>query len=110
MCEWAEHQFKLNKPDKDGITEREHLEQVERQIGRRLEALEPPTQFPLLLRHVWSAFCCLSAKRTAGFSGPNPITYEQIKAWKELTETPIEAWEVEAIMQLDQVYMRVANG
>jgi hypothetical protein len=110
LCEWAEHQFKLNKPDKDGITEREHLEQVERQIGRRLEALEPPTQFPLLLRHVWSAFCSLSAKRTAGFSGPNPITYEQIKAWKELTETPIEAWEVEAIMQLDQVYMRVANG
>ena len=110
MCEWAEHQFKLNKPDKDGITEREHLEQVERQIGRRLEALEPPTEFPMLLGHVWSAFCDLSGRRSVGFSGPNPISYEQIKAWKELTDTPIDAWEVAAIMRLDQNYMRVYNG
>ncbi len=110
MCEWAEHQFKLNKPDKDGITEREHLEQVERQIGRRPEALEPPTVFPQLMSHVWSAFIALSNSRTQGFSGPNPITYEQIKAWKELTETPVEPREVEAIKSVDTVYMRVANG
>jgi hypothetical protein len=110
LCEWAEHQFKLNKPDKDGITEREHLEQVERQIGRRPEALEPPTVFPQLMSHVWSAFIALSNSRTQGFSGPNPITYEQIKAWKELTETPVEPREVEAIKRVDTVYMRVANG
>ena len=109
MCEWSEHQFNLNKPDKDGITERQHLEQVERQIGRRPEALEPPTVFPQSLAHVWSAFITLSNSRTAGFSGPNPITYEQIKAWKELTETPIAPREVEAIKRLDAVYMGVAN-
>ena len=86
------------------------MEQVERQIGRRLEALEPPVDFPVLLGHVWSAFCTLSARRTAGFSGPNPITYEQIKAWKELTDNPVNAWEIDAILRLDQVYMRVANG
>ena len=110
MCDWAEHQFKLNRPDKDGTTEREHLEQVERQIGRRPEALEPPTEFPQLLSHVWSAFITLSNSRTQGFSGPNPITYEQIKAWKELTETPIEPRDVVAIKEVDAVYMRVANG
>ena len=110
MCDWAEHQFKLNRPDKDGTTEREHLEQVERQIGRRPEALEPPTEFPMPLSHVWSAFITLSNSRTQGFSGPNPITYEQIKAWKELTETPIAPWEIEAIKRLDTVYMGVANG
>ena len=92
------------------MTEREHLEQVERQTGRKLEALEPPTHFPPLLEHVWSAFCRLNANRTAGFSGPNPITYEQIKAFKELTETPLAAWEVDAVMRLDTIYMGVANG
>ena len=110
MCDWAEHQFKLNKPDKDGVTEREHLEQVERQIGRRPEALEPPVAFPLALEHVWSAFISLSNRRTAGFSGPNPISFEQIKAWKELTNTPTKPWEIEAILKLDTIYMRVANG
>lgn len=110
MCKWAEHQFKLNKPTESGATEREHLEQVERQTGRKIEALEPPTEFPVLISHVWSAFCILSNSRSAGFSGPNPITYEQIKAWKELTETPLASWEVEAIKRLDVVYLGVANG
>ncbi len=64
----------------------------------------------MLLGHVWSAFLALSNRRSMGFSGPNPITFEQIKAWKELTETPIDAWEIEAIIRLDEVYMGVANG
>ena len=62
------------------------------------------------MAHVWSAFITLSNTRSAGFSGPNPITYEQIKAWKELTETPISPWEVIAIKRVDTVYMGIANG
>jgi hypothetical protein len=62
------------------------------------------------MSHVWSAFITLSNSRTSGFSGPNPITYEQIKAWKELTETPVSPWEVAAIKRLDTVYMGIANG
>lgn len=101
--------FKLNKPDQNGVSQREHLEQVERQIGRKPQELEGP-EFPLLVSHVWSAFISLSNSRTAGFSGPNPITYEQIKAWKELTDTPFDSRDVESVMRVDQVYMRVANG
>ena len=110
MCDWAEHQFKLNKTDKDGISQREHLEQVQKQTGRSIEELESPTQFPSLLSHVWSAFCALSNTRTVGFSGPNAISYYEIKAWIDLTETPIKSWEVEAIKRLDSVYLGVANG
>ena len=62
------------------------------------------------MAHVWSAFVTLNNTRTAGFSGPNPITYEQIKAWKELTETPISPWEVVAIKRVDTVYIGIANG
>jgi|TARA_S200002703_G_scaffold101854_1_gene88260 hypothetical protein len=45
-----------------------------------------------------------------GFSGPNPITYEQIKAWKEVTQTPLEGWEVSALKRLDTIFIRVMNG
>jgi hypothetical protein len=45
-----------------------------------------------------------------GFNGPNPITFEQVKAWKELTETPLSAREVETVRLLDGVYMEVKNG
>ena len=72
--------------------------------------MESPTEFPTLLSHVWSAFISLSNSRTSGFSGPNPITYEQILAWKQLTEQPLSSWEVVAIKKLDSIYMGVANG
>ena len=83
---------------------------MERQTGRKIEALEPPTNFPDLLSHVWFAFISLSNSRQAGMSGPNALSYTEIKAWKELTETPLKAWEVEAIKRLDVVYMGVMNG
>ena len=83
------------------------MEQVERQTGRKVEALESPTDFPRLLSHVWSAFISLSNSRTSGFSGPNPITYEQIVAWKQITEYPLLAWETEVIIRLDKTYLGV---
>tara|TARA_R110000868_G_scaffold22246_2_gene91350 strand:- start:2813 stop:3007 length:195 start_codon:yes stop_codon:yes gene_type:complete len=64
----------------------------------------------MLISHVWSAFISLSSSRGSGFSGPAPITFEQIKAWKELTETSIEPWEIEAIKRIDLLYLRVTNG
>jgi hypothetical protein len=101
--------FSLSKSGKDGISEREHLEQVEKQTGIRPEGLESP-DFPMVISHVWSAFIALSKTRSMGFSGPNPITYEQILAWKKLTSTPLDAREVETVMSLDTIYMRVING
>jgi hypothetical protein len=52
----------------------------------------------------------LNDSRTSGFSGPNPITYEQILAWKQITEQPLASWEAEAIKRLDKVYMGVYDG
>jgi hypothetical protein len=109
LLDFAEHEFSISKPDKNGISEREHLEQVERQTGRRPKGLDGP-DFPTLLSHIWSAFVALSSGRTMGFSGPNPITYDQIKAWKELTNTPLSSWEVEAIKRVDVIYMGSFNG
>lgn len=64
----------------------------------------------MALSHVWSAFISLNRSRSMGFSGPNPIGYEQILAWKKLTGTPLDVREVEAVMSLDTIYMRVTNG
>lgn len=62
------------------------------------------------MSHVWSAFIALSNGRSMGFSGPNPLSYQEIKTWKELTETPLSAWEVEAVKRVDVVFMGMANG
>ena len=105
MLEFAEHSFALSKTDESGTSEREHLEQVERQTGIRPKELEGP-DFPFLLSHIWSAFVACSKARTGGFSGANPLTYENIKSWIELTGTPLDPREVEAVKELDVIYIR----
>jgi len=109
LCEWAEREFELGKPDKDGIALREHLEQIERQTGKRPKELEN-TDFPTLASNIWSAFIALSSSRSSGFSGPNPITFSEIKSWMQLTHSRLAAWEVEALKAIDLLYIKVHHG
>jgi hypothetical protein len=95
--------------DQDGITIRETLEQVERQTGHTPQELIGP-DFPELLSYVWSVFLCLHSTRQSGFSGPNPISYQEIQAYKNTTNSCLSSRDVETIKRLDKVYMRVANG
>ena len=104
MCLFAEHSFRLNQPGKDGISQREHLEQVQKQTGREMPELEGPP-FPQALVHVWSAFIDLSQCRSVGFSSPNPISYSEIRAYMETTMTPLSPIEVQAVRELDTAYL-----
>lgn len=83
------------------------MEQVQKQVGKPLEELKSPVPFPRDLSHVWTMFLELSATRSQGFSGPNAITYSEIKSWSELTDTPVGPLEVNAIKSLDRVYLRI---
>jgi len=106
---YAEWDFKLAIPDNEGIPEREHLKQVEKQTGKTPLQLIAP-EFPMEIEHVWAYFLELSSTRPIGYSGPLPITYQEIAAWKELTDTPLSPWEVEAIKRLDRIYVKVVNN
>lgn len=110
LVSWAEFEFSLNKSDDKGITMRDHLLQLEKSTGQKPKALMNPTEFPRILSHVWTYFCQLSNARTNGFSGPNPITYQEISAWKELTQSVLSPRDIECIKALDETYLRIANG
>ena len=107
MLEYAEHQFGLHKPRKGG-TLFESLKQVEKQTGRKLQELKGP-ELPFLMRHVWSVFLVLSNNRTMGMNSSNPITFEAIKAYCDLTETKLSPREVDTIRLVDQVYRKVMD-
>lgn len=62
------------------------------------------------MAYVWSAFISLHSARGQGFSGPLPISYTEIAAWQQLTESQLSAWEVGVIKKLDSIYVRVVNG
>lgn len=107
--DYAEWDFKLAIPDKDGVPEREHLRQVERQTGRVPLPLISP-EFPLEIQYLWSLFLELSGTRSQGHSGPLPISYQEILAWRELTGNEISPWEIEVIKRIDKIYVKVVSN
>tara|TARA_R110000851_G_scaffold9707_12_gene35880 strand:- start:406 stop:705 length:300 start_codon:yes stop_codon:yes gene_type:complete len=98
----------LSKIGPDGSSARDNLEQVKRQTGITPEELIGP-KFPSLMSNVWSAFKSLSNRRPPSPSGVGPITYEQILAWKQLTETPITPRQIEVLELLDNKYVSIMN-
>lgn len=107
---WANHHFELGTPDDKGVTEKEHLEQVERQLGHKPERLKEPVKFPSLLGHVWAAFCRLSNSRSHGYSGPNALSPSVIKDWMEISGCRLSPRDVETLEKIDQTYLRKAHG
>lgn len=102
---WVKHETVLSKADKNGISLREHLEEIEKQTGVRPKDLEAPVEFPELVGHIWSAFVALTRTRPVGMAGPLAIPPSEIKCWMEITDTPLAPWEVQAILRLDAVYL-----
>lgn len=68
------------------------------------EELKEP---PLLkaVSHLWEWFQLLNLARTGNGFNANALSYTEIKAWSDLTENKLAAWEVTAIKLLDNIYI-----
>lgn len=109
MLEFCEQQFELAKPDQKGIPLRDHLEVVKRTTGKTPDELvEKP--IPYQLSYLWQHFLSLNTARGSGMNGPLPISFSEIKAWSDLTATPVNPLEVEILKKIDNLYVRIANG
>jgi len=106
---YAKHTFELARTDDKGVSLKSHLEAVERQTGIRPEELNLP-QFPDLLSPVWRIFIELSNSRNQGFSGPAPISFEQMQAYNSIMGKLIGPLEVQIIQKLDREYLGIMNS
>lgn len=94
---------------KGKATEADHLAQVAKQLGKSLDEVEQfnsDALFPDIAAHIWSSFLQLHEGRTYGMSGPNPISYDIIKAWCDLTSITLTPWEIETIKSLDNLWIK----
>lgn len=87
----------------DGATLREHWQVIERQTGKRPDALNTP-DCPDVLAHVWEWFQKMHRRRRIGFNGPEPIDDASIAQWAGLRRIRITPFEVDAIQALDEAY------
>lgn len=86
---------------------REHLEQVEKTTGRDV-GLNGPT-LPDLGAYLWETFMELHNGRDYGANGPNPLSYQLILAWNQLTGVVLSPWEIGVVKALDNLWIKKIN-
>lgn len=100
------------KGGKGKATESDHLAQVAKQLGKEVSDIEQSNAdaiFPDLASHLWATFLELHDGRTYGMSGPNPISYDIIKAWCDITGVDLSPWEVSTIKALDNLWIKTTS-
>ena len=70
---------------------------VWRQTGRKPRKLETPP-IPEELAYLWGHYC--SIKRG------QPLSWQEVKAWSEMTGNPLRGWEAETIMRIESAVQR----
>jgi hypothetical protein len=78
--------------------------QVAKQLKRAPEGLLGPKR-PLELRYVWDMFMSLHAGRGSSESGPNPLSYTEIKDWCDMCDVQLTTWELDLIKNLDAAFL-----
>lgn len=86
---------------------REHLESLERQTRETPPELIGP-DLPEGAAHVLGWFGELNRTRSNNGFGPNPIGYQDIASWSQLTGTRPGTMEVDWIMALDGAFLALA--
>jgi len=84
-----------------GGTKREHLENIEKQTGKKQI---PDFEIPLEGDHLWNWFWELSNRRPSGF-GPSLIPYSEYESWLRVRKPLIHDWEIEILTKMDQAFM-----
>lgn len=106
----AEHQFRLDAPDKTGHTARRAIRTLlERHPGRAdlVEQITGPA-FPTVLFYLYRWHSDLR-RRCGGGMGLSPISWEAMEAWSRVTRHRLTPWEAQIIGDLDDRFLIVMS-
>ena len=103
----------MDMPDDNGSSKRDQLmhilnssEEGSEFYESALIQLKESPDIPFYIEHIWEWFWQIHKGRTYGMSGPNPITWENILAWRNLLDIQIRPIEIEIINEMDSVYLK----
>ena len=68
---------------------------------------EPEAVAPPVLWYLWEWFGELSAQRSHGMTGPNPIGFAELLAWAAIRRISLTGSEVSVLLRLDHAYLDV---
>lgn len=62
-------------------------------------------EFPRELSYLWRAYHRVRRRMGGGFSGPNPIGWQDLEAFVHVTRFRFSPWEVELLEAIDDAYL-----
>lgn len=99
----------MNARQADGATLREHYAVLAARRGRMPDEAVAP-EVPEAALYLWQWFGELARGRGGSGFGPNPISWQDIRAWGDLTGIEPTVFEVECLMAIDQAYLNGATA
>jgi hypothetical protein len=97
----------MNGKSYSGDAHVKRIEEHYRRIGKPMPEIVPQRKkLARDLHYVWQWYMELAVSRGAGMTGPEPIRWQEIKAWCELTGVRLEQWELRAIRAIDRAFNR----
>jgi len=60
------------------------------------------------MTYLWGWFCELSGGRGYSEHGPMQLSYSEIQAWSTFTKMELMIWEVQALKQIDRIFIQEA--
>ena len=103
MIAAARHSFRMAATDTAGKAFAARMEQAAK--AGIIPKPKPGPRMPRQAQHVWEWFLELNAARTGNGFGPNPITFQELKAWADLTGRNPKPMEVHWLKTLDRLWM-----
>lgn len=76
---------------------------VFKRTGRMPEELAGAAQLPPEAQYLWQWYWEM-------FTPPARLNFSEIKAWMQLSNHRLMAWEVKALRRLDEIRFQIANG
>lgn len=107
LCRWARNEFVLSDTDKDGVSVRDYLRQLEKSGQEQKELHEPPPH-PLVF-HIWFYYREISSMRGGGGFGVSPLMPSIINEWQVMRNIELEPIEIDMIIACEREYLRFAN-
>lgn len=102
---FARRQFELSQPQEDGQPLLAHLKVAERASGKVHAMISTAPPMPRGCSGLWSDFLELHTSRGSTGMGMARITFADLKAWQEVRGVKLDAWEIDQIRKLDDLWM-----
>jgi hypothetical protein len=108
LLEFAENELEMGADQGAGGSLRDNLISVWEQTGIKPDELVE-VDCPEGIKHVWGHFLELHRSRGMGAASPNPISYQDILAWSQLTKNDPTPFEVSCLTSLDALWLSTLN-